>query len=88
MQRTRGAMEEGTWRLVPPSECPEGPHRGPEGPNEDLAQCPRCFSVHWCRRPVGEEFGGHIRDCSLPRDHESYCQPGGLGHPPPLYRRG
>lgn len=69
-------------------ECPDGPHRGPEGPNEDLSQCPRCLMPSWGWRPEGEEFGGHIEDCSLPRRHESYCVPGGAGHPDPTVRRG
>ena len=71
-----------------PHQCPDGPHRGPQGPNEDLAQCPRCGMPSHCRRPAGEEFGGHIPDCSLPRDHEGYCQPGGHGHPAPNAIRG
>jgi hypothetical protein len=32
------------------------------------------------KRPAGETFGDHLPDCSLPVDHESYCQPGGSGH--------
>ena len=68
--------------------CPDGPHRGPEGPNEDLSQCSRCLSPSWAMRPDGEEFGGHIADCSLPRRHEGYCVGGGSGHPAPKVRRG
>ena len=69
-------------------DCPYAPHRGPEGPNEDLAQCWECGSISYARRPQGEEFIGHIKDCSLPQDHLSYCKPGGKGHPPPFKRRG
>ena len=68
--------------------CPLGPHRGPEGPNEDLGQCPKCWGLSYRMRPEGEEFGGHIPDCSLPRRHESYCVGGGNGHPPAEKRRG
>ena len=62
-----------------PSDCPNGPHRGPQGPNEDVAQCPVCWSLSWCKRPSGETFGHHRPDCSLPIDHESYCQPEPVG---------
>lgn len=68
--------------------CPDGPHRGPQGPNEDLGQCSKCGSMGFSIRPAGEEFGGHVDDCSLPQDHQSYCQPGGAGHPPPRLMRG
>lgn len=61
--------------------CPLGPHRGPQGPNEDIAQCPVCWTPTHSRRPAGETFGDHLIDCSLPVDHPSYCQPGGDGHP-------
>lgn len=74
--------------LVSPDDCPEGPHRGPQGPNEDLAQCPRCWSPSFASRPHGEEYGGHLPDCSLPRDHASYCVGGGSGHPAPDVVRG
>jgi hypothetical protein len=67
--------------FLPISDCPRGPHRGPQGPNEDLGQCPVCWMPSYSRRPEGEEFGGHIDDCSLPRGHESYCVGGGAGHP-------
>jgi hypothetical protein len=70
------------------SECPNGPHRGPQGPNEDLAQCLACWGVSYEMRPEGEEYGGHRADCSLPRRHESYCEPGGAGHPEPEVVRG
>ena len=69
-------------------DCPDGPHRGPEGPNEDLMQCRRCWGLSHSKRPAGEEFGGHLPDCSLPRDHESYCVGGGNGHPAPRVVRG
>lgn len=61
--------------------CPDGPHRGPEGPNEDITQCAGCGSVTYVMRPPGETFGDHLPDCALPISHESYCQPGGSGHP-------
>ena len=56
-------------------------HRGPEGPNEDLGACPDCWSISYALRPEGETFGYHLPDCSLPERHESYCEPGGSGHP-------
>lgn len=68
--------------------CPLGPHRPPQGPNEDLAQCYKCGSISYSRRPEGEEYLGHIPDCSLPVDHLGYCKPGGKGHPAPKTRRG
>jgi hypothetical protein len=74
------------WK--PAEDCPNGPHRGPQGPNEDLAQCPICLEPSHGMRPEGEEYGGHRDDCSLPRRHEGYCQPGGDGHPPPAVVRG
>ena len=61
--------------------CPYGPHRRPQGPNEDVDQCQHCWSVSYVLRPDGETYGEHLPDCSLPRRHESYCQPGGEGHP-------
>jgi len=71
-----------------PSSCPDAPHRGPRGPNEDISQCHRCLMPMWSMRPDREEFGGHLADCSLPRRHESYCQGGGAGHPEPGLLRG
>lgn len=68
--------------------CPRRPHRGPEGPNEDLSQCPLCWTISWQFRPVGETFGEHLPDCSLPYWHESFCEPGGNGHPPARKIRG
>jgi hypothetical protein len=62
-------------------ECPDGPHRGPEGPNEDIGQCGKCGSGTFRMRPPGETFGTHADDCSLPIDHQSFCAPGGSGHP-------
>lgn len=73
--------------MVNPDDCPHGPHRGPEGPNEDLDQCTVCWSLSHCMRPEGETYGHHLPDCSLPVRHESHCRPGGSGHPPaPLIR--
>lgn len=69
------------WGTESAATCPQGPHRGPEGPNEDLAQCHLCWAPSWGMRPEGETFGEHAEDCSLPLRHESYCQPGGSGHP-------
>ena len=71
-----------------PSACPDRPHRGPEGPNEDLGQCPKCLMPSWSKRPEGETFGCHLPDCSLPVDHESFCVGGGSGHPPSRKVRG
>jgi hypothetical protein len=71
-----------------PETCPEGPHRGPEGPNEDLAQCPRCLAPDHAPRPADETYGLHLDDCSLPVDHGSYCVGGGQGHPPAETIRG
>ncbi len=63
-------------------ECPNrGRHRGPQGPNEDVGMCAACGSPAFSKRPPNETFGDHADDCSLPIDHESYCQPGGAGHP-------
>lgn len=73
---------------VTPELCPCHPHRGPQGPNEDLAQCPHCWSISHRRRPDGETFGRHLPDCSLDIDHDSYCEPGGSGHPPAPIIRG
>lgn len=64
-----------------PDECPNAPHRGPQGPNEDLAQCGLCLMPSYSMRPAGETFGEHLPDCSLPIGHPSYCEPGGNGHP-------
>ena len=72
----------------PPKLCPAGPHRGPEGPNEDIAQCGHCGLPTWAKRPAGETFGDHLPDCSLPIDHESYCHGGGSGHPRAAVIRG
>lgn len=74
--------------FIPPDECPDRPHRGPQGPNEDLSQCGRCGLPSWQMRPDGEEYGGHTPDCSLPRRHEGHCAPGGSGHPAPAVMRG
>lgn len=60
--------------------CPDGPHRGPQGPNEDLAQCGKCGMVSFGMRPSNETFGEHLDDCSLDIHHPSYCAPGGKGH--------
>lgn len=70
------------------STCPDAPHRGPEGPNEDIGQCWTCGSLSFNMRPPGETFGEHLDDCSLPERHERACQPGGSGHPPSRKIRG
>lgn len=76
------------WFTHDPDNCPDAPHRGPEGPNEDVAQCGRCGSLTFAMRPPNETFGNHLLDCSLPRNHPSYCQPGGQGHSPAEVIRG
>lgn len=58
-----------------------GPHRPPEGPNEDVAVCYECLSVSYVMRPENETFGAHLPDCSLPIRHEKGCIGGGSGHP-------
>lgn len=68
--------------------CPAAPHRGPEGPNEDLDLCRHCMSPSHRLRPEGETYGHHLPDCSLPLRHPSYCRPGGAGHPPAALIRG
>lgn len=80
--------DEFLWEPIDPAECPRAPHRAPQGPNEDVAQCPKCWSLDFVLRPDGETFGDHAADCSLPRRHESYCQPGGSGHAPAEKIRG
>jgi hypothetical protein len=74
-------------RLKPGEVCPNAPHRPPQGPNEDIAQC-WCGEMSYAMRPWGETFGEHLDDCSLPVWHESFCQPGGSGHPPAKVIRG
>jgi hypothetical protein len=76
------------WPPISRADCPAGPHRGPEGPNEDIAQCHQCWSVDHALRPEGETWGDHLADCSLPLRHESYCVGGGPGHPPAAKIRG
>ena len=68
--------------------CPREPHRGPEGPNENIAQCRLCGMPEFSMRPAGETFGEHLADCSLSVDHPSWCQPDGSGHPPSKLVRG
>ncbi|MET1008112.1 MAG: hypothetical protein ABWX96_21355 [Propionibacteriaceae bacterium] len=63
-------------------------HRPPEGPNEDMDQCPKCGYLSHTMRPPGETYGWHDADCSLDERHPSYCQPGGAGHPPAALIRG
>lgn len=74
--------------LADPSACPDGPHRGPQGPNEDLAQCPRCMAPSYGRRNSTEQYGLHLKDCSLPRLHGGRCVGGGDGHAPASLVRG
>lgn len=68
--------------------CPDGPHRGPQGPNEDLSQCPTCYAPSHAMRPMNETYGWHLADCSLPIHHESYCVGGGSGHREAKFIRG
>jgi len=70
------------------ADCPNGPHREPQGPNEDLAQCRTCWSITWAMRPEGEQHGLHADDCSLPIRHTGYCAGGGDGHAPVATVRG
>lgn len=63
------------------ADCPYAPHRPPQGPNEDMGVCTICFAPSHVMRPAGEPYGDHLPDCSLPRQHEGYCLPGGSGHP-------
>lgn len=76
-RRLEGSIPSRFWGY----DCPAGPHRRPEGPCEDVAVCPRCLMLSWSMRPPGECFGHHAPDCSLPERHESFCAPGGAGHP-------
>lgn len=69
-------------------DCPHGPHRGPQGPNEDISQCGTCLAPSWAMRPENEQIGLHRDDCSLPRRHSGYCEPGGEGHAPAEVVRG
>ena len=56
---------------------PHRPHKndGPQGPNEDVGQCPRCLAIIGRLRPEGDTFGGHTPDCSLPFRHTGFCEP-------------
>lgn len=74
--------------LENPEKCPNAPHRGPQGPNEDIAVCDLCGSLTHSLRPEGETFGYHAVDCSLPERHGGYCVRGGNGHPPAKIIRG
>lgn len=84
------------WLYCTPEELAErraecesfNPHRGPQGPNEDIGQCSYCGMPNRTLRAAGETFGEHLPDCSLPIDHESYCVPGGSGHPTARLVRG
>lgn len=82
--------EQPLWSALsrdPSIPCPRGPHRIPQGPNEDIAQCPVCLAPDYVLRPPGETFGEHLPDCSLPERHEGRCVGGGNGHPrAPLVR--
>lgn len=66
-----------------PERCPDrDKHRWPIGPCEDIAQCPHCLMPTFRLRPLGETYGFHGRDCSLPEVHEGECVGGGSGHEP------
>lgn len=71
-------MWEYDWRTCPDAAL----HRPPEGPCEDIGQCPQCGSLNFSMRPEGETYGFHAEDCSLPMLHERDCVGGGQGHPP------
>lgn len=73
--------DEPLTKVFSPWDCPDGPHRGPEGPNEDIGQCAKCWSMSHVMRPEGETFGHHRSDCSLPIRHGGECIGGGTGHP-------
>jgi len=70
-----------------PADC-DKTHRSPQGPNEDIAVCFHCGTPTYGRRNSNETFGHHLSDCSLPRDHLSFCKPGGKGHPQAKIIRG
>lgn len=74
--------------FVDPEKCSQGPHRGPQGPNEDIGQCPECLSMSYAMRPSNEQIGLHIDDCSLDLRHPSFCVGGGEGHAPVEIVRG
>lgn len=65
-----------------------GENHLPQGPNEDVGQCPYCWAMMPVLRPDGETYGEHTVDCSLPRRHPGYCKPGGQGHPSAEHIRG
>lgn len=75
--------------LSTPETCPDGPHRPPQGPNEEVSMCSRCWGLSWEMRPEGETYGEHLPDCAHkdPR-HTGYCIPGGAGHPRAAVIRG
>lgn len=78
-----------TFRAWHTKECREkDQHREPQGPNEDIAQCPECRMPTYSLRPANEQIGLHADDCSLPRRHEGYCVGGGEGHAPTEVVRG
>lgn len=74
--------------LTPDCERTPEQHRGPQGPNEGVFWCYKHNLPDHSMRPLDETFGEHLDDCSLPIDHESYCVPGGAGHPPATKIRG
>ena len=47
------------------ADCDED-HSGPQGVNEDIGSCPKCWGPVGVLRPDGESFGWHLDDCSLP----------------------
>ncbi|MCE3550713.1 hypothetical protein LWC33_04490 [Pseudonocardia sp. RS11V-5] len=51
------------WPPIPAGECPHGPHRGPQGPDEDLSQCPQCWSASWTFRAEGDSSGEYLPYC-------------------------
>lgn len=85
-EMTRDELEAAVGFVL--NRCKSGPHRLPEGPNEDVGQCPDCWCPIGVMRPEGETFGDHLADCSLPIRHPGYCEPGGSGHPRAEHVRG
>lgn len=47
-----------------------------------------CYAPVAVMRPVGETYGLHDDDCSLPERHFGECVGGGAGHPVAVLVRG
>ena len=76
------------WLTHDAESCPNGPHRIPDGPNEDTGMCSLCGSPIGVLRPAGETYGLHADDCSLQERHRGRCVGGGSGHSPAPVVRG